>query len=49
MKKSYKSIGEYKKHNLKYIDRYGDCHYKHEINRCVINRYGDVVRIITKK
>lgn len=48
MSKTYKSIYSYKKDNLKYIDRYGDSHYKRKIKKCVVNRYGDVVKVIAK-
>lgn len=46
--KSYNSMYKYTKDNLKYIDRYGDAHYKRKIKRCIVNRYGDVVKVITE-
>lgn len=49
MSKSYNSMYSYTKDNLKYIDRYGDAHYKRKIKKCVVNRYGDVVKVITKQ
>lgn len=48
MSKIYKSMYSYRKDNIKYIDRYGDCHYKRKIKRCVVNRYGDVVKVTAK-
>ena len=46
--KSYNSMYKYKKDNFKYIDRYGDAHYKRKIKKCILNRYGDVVKVVTK-
>ena len=46
--KSYKNMSSYQKDNLKYIDRYGDPRYKRHIKKCIVNRYGDVVKVITK-
>ena len=48
MSRKYKSMYSYKKNNFKYIDRYGDPHYKRKIKKCVVDRYGDVVKVITK-
>lgn len=48
MSKTYNSKYNYTKDNLKYIDRYGDAHYKRKIKKTIVNRYGDVVKIITK-
>ena len=47
--KSYKNMSSYQKDNLKYIDRYGDPRYKRHIKKCIVNRYGDVVKVITKQ
>jgi hypothetical protein len=46
--KTYNSMGAYAKDNVKYVDRYGDAHYKRKIKKCITNRYGDVVKVITK-
>ena len=46
--KTYNSLYQYRKDNLTYVDRYGDAHYKRKIDRCVTNRYGDVVKVYTK-
>lgn len=46
--KSYKSMYSYTKHNLKYVDRYGDAHYKRQIGYTVVNRFGDAVKVVTK-
>ncbi len=46
--KTYYSMGQYSKDNIKYVDRYGDAHYKRKIKKCIVNRYGDVVKVITK-
>lgn len=46
--RTYKSLYSYTKHNLKYVDRYGDPHYKRQIKYTVVNRFGDVVKVVTK-
>lgn len=48
MSKTYNSKYSYTKDNLKYVDRYGDARYKRKIKKTIVNRYGDVVKIITK-
>ena len=46
--KKYNSMQAYHKDNIKYIDRYGDVHYRRKITRCVTNRFGDVVKVYAK-
>lgn len=48
MSKTYNSKYSYTKDNFKYIDRYGDAHYKRKIKKVIVNRYGDVTKIIAK-
>lgn len=47
-KKSYNNMYEYVKREGYNPNRYGDTNYKRPIKGCVLNRYGDVVKVYVK-